>query len=205
MSFENDLKNLKRLFQDSEQQLAEFNEIVPYEHNPNNIYSPKLVNLLLQIGPQIEGVTDLIASKKSLKFESGGVPSRIERINRNGVLSGFKITSLLNGLLFTPFPQKTSWWDTYNNTKHNLSQSQFDITYLSVMDTLAALAALHRLSDAIKGTSTENLEYILDKQYWDKTFEVQIGNQTGTAIGIPPPWKSKTFKISNYFVYNPNC
>jgi len=163
------------------------------------------VNLLLQIGPQIEGVTDLIASKKSLKFNSGGVPSRIKRINRNGVLSGFEITSLLHESLFTPFPQKASWWDTYNKTKHNLAQSQFDITYLSVMDALAALAALHRLSDAINGTSTENLEYVLDKQYWEKTFEIQVRRKTSTAIGIPGPWKSKTFKISNYFVYNPDC
>lgn len=39
------------------------------------------MNLLLQIGPQIEGVTDLIASKKSLKFKRGEVPSRIKKIN----------------------------------------------------------------------------------------------------------------------------
>ncbi len=36
MSFENDLKNLKRLFQDSEQKLKEFNEIASYEHNSND-------------------------------------------------------------------------------------------------------------------------------------------------------------------------
>jgi hypothetical protein len=73
------------------------------------------------------------------------------------------------------------------------------------MDALAALAALYRLSDAINGTSTENLEYVLDKQYWEKTFEIQVRRKTSTAIGIPGPWKSKTFKISNYFVYNPDC
>jgi len=60
------------------------------------------------------------------------------------------------------------------------------------------------ISNATKGASKENLEHILEREYWNKTFEVQIGNQTGTAIGIPGPWKSKTFKISNYFVYAPD-
>ncbi|MCH7561138.1 MAG: hypothetical protein IIC67_07210 [Thaumarchaeota archaeon] len=203
MNFENDLQNLKRLFLDSEQELKKFDEIVPYEHNPNNIYSPKLVNLLLQIGPQIEGVTDLIASKKTLKVQSGGVPSRIEKINHKGVLSRFEITSLLNGALFTPFPQKASWWDTYNNTKHNLSQSQFDITYQSVMNALAALAALHRLADAIKGSAEEHLELILDKQYWQSTFSYLVDNEETTTLGIPNSWKSEIFRISNYFIYAP--
>ena len=203
MSFENDLQNLKRLFGDSEQELKKFNEIVPFEHNPHEIYSPKLVNLLLQIGPQIESLTDLIASKKELRFERGGVPSRIERINHDGVLSGFNITSLQNGLLFTPFPLKSSWWTTYNETKHNLAQSQFDIKYQSVMDALAALAALHRLADAIRGCPEDSLEYILERQYWNKSFEAIVNNGHATAIGIPGPWKSEIFKISNYFVYAP--
>jgi len=204
MSFENDLKNLKRLFQDSEQKLKEFNEIIPIEHNPHPIYSPQLVNLLLQIGPQIEGVTDLIVSKKSLKFERG-VTSRIESINHDGVLSTFQITFILNGALFTPFPLKKEWWTTYNETKHNLAQSQFDIKYQSVLDSLSALAALHRLADAIKGTNEENLEYILEKKYWKKTFDYQSNNpETSRRISavMPGTWKSMLFVISNYFVYS---
>lgn len=206
MGFENDLKNLKRLFQDSQQQLKEFNEIIPIEHNPHPIYSPKLVNLLLQIGPQIEGVTDLITSKKSLKFERG-VTSRIESINHDGVLSTFHITFALNGALFTPFPLKKEWWTTYNETKHHLAQSQFDIKYQSVLDSLSALAALHRLADAIKGTNEENLEYILEKKYWKKTFDYQSNNpETSRRISavMPGTWKSMLFVISNYFVYSPH-
>ena len=206
MSFENDLKNLKRLFQDSQQQLKEFNEIIPIEHNPHHIYSPKLVNLLLQIGPQIEGVTDLITSKKSLKFERG-VTSRIESINHDGVLSNFQITFTLNGALFTPFPLKKEWWTTYNETKHNLAQSQFDITSQSVLDALAALAALHRLADVISKTDEENLEYILEKQYWRKAFDYQ-SNDAETSRRIrattSETWNSILFTISNYFVYSPH-
>lgn len=206
MSFENDLTNLKRLFQDSEQKLKEFNEIIPIEHNPHPIYSPQLVNLLLQIGPQIEGVTDLIVSKKSLKFKRG-VPSKIESINHDGVLSTFQIIFTLNGTLFTPFPLKREWWTTYNETKHNLAQSQFNIKYQSVLDSLSALAALHRLADVIKVTDEENLKYILEKKYWRNEFNYQSYDpETSRRISatMSGTWKSMLFVISNYFIYSPH-
>ena len=206
MSFENDLHNLKRLFADSEQELKKFNEIIPYEHNPVKIYSPKLVNLLLQIGPQIESLTDLIATKKALGFERGGVPARIERINHDSVLSRFEIIFKINGALITPFTLKQKWWTTYNETKHNLAQSQFDITSQSVLDALAALAALHRLADVISKTDEDNLEYILEKQYWRKAFWHQ-SNDAETSRRIrattSETWNSMLFTISNYFVYSP--
>jgi len=113
----------------------------------------------------------------------------------------------LNGSLLTPFPLKQEWWTTYNNTKHDLAQSQFDIKYQSVLDSLSALAALHRLADVIKGTDEENLEYVLEKKYWRSTFDYQSNNSEVSrriSAVIPGTWKSMLFVISNYFVYSPH-
>ena len=186
--------------------MLQFDEIIPFERQTTaKIFSPRLLNMMLVCGPQIEGTVELISECFNFKTSRKDIPELIRKINFEGVLSNFEIVTASHNILFTPFPKNLEWWKTYNDLKHELAEKQSEITYTVVMDALAALAALHRLANAIKGTSTENLEHILDKQYWDKTFEVLIGSQTGSAIGIPPPWKSKTFKISNYFVYNPNC
>ena len=149
MTFEVDLKNLKRLHRDSEKQLLEFNEIVPYEHNPANVYSPKLVNLLLTVGPQIENLTDLIIIQLQLSPEGNGLSSRIKELDKDGVLSSFEITSMPQNTQFHPFTEDFSWWEIYNKTKHDLSRSQFEITYLSVINSLAVLASLHRLANIV--------------------------------------------------------
>jgi len=86
MNFELRLYHLRRLFDDSEIKLQDFNEIIPFQFNPKEIYSPKLVNLMLEIGPQIEDITNLIITELALSDECG-IISRIKEINKNGVLS----------------------------------------------------------------------------------------------------------------------
>jgi len=44
MSFSFEIRELKRIWEDLEKQLLEFNEIVPFEKNPHDVYSPRLVN-----------------------------------------------------------------------------------------------------------------------------------------------------------------
>ena len=206
LSFEYDLGNMKRLQKDSEEQLLNFNEIVPYEQNPSNIYSPKLVNLILQVGPQVENLIDLIMQKFGLTSSRNGVPSRIDSINKKGVLSNLQIVSSPHGLLFTPFTKDLRWWDDYQKTKHDLSKFQFKVTYLSVMQSFAALAGLHRLADAIEKSGANSSDQILDRKNW-KEF---AGVQAGISIDSLPvaldysnvSWKSQLFKIKTYYIYD---
>ncbi len=205
MDFNVNLQNLKRLFSDSEKQLHEFNENIPYEHNPTNVFSPKLVNLILQVGPQIENLTDLMIGKLAITYEGSGLLSRIKTLNKNDVLSKFKIHLKPQLIQFTPFDQKSEWWDLYNALKHDLSESQFKITYLSVMNSMAALASLHRLADVIKISGDEYLTCVLEDKYWSNT--INYAQTNGGGIGglrvrlITPAWESSLFRIENYFVY----
>lgn len=206
MDFRVDLQNLKRLFSDSEKQLQEFNENIPYEHNPNNVFSPKLVNLILQVGPQIENLTDLMLEKLEITSEGNGLLSRIKTLNTNNILSNFQIHLKPQLIQFTPFEQKSEWWQLYNSLKHDLSKSQFEITYLSVMNSMAALASLHRLADVVK-ISDQYLEHVLKNECWQKTFDfpyirtVGGGARGGSRTIVPSAWESLMFRISNYFVY----
>jgi len=207
LDFDVNLKNLKRLFRDSEKQLQEFNESIPYEHNPENVFSPKLVNLILQAGPQIENLTDMMIEKLEITPEGNGLLSRIKTLNKNNVLSNFQIHLKPELIQFTPFDQKSEWWSLYNSLKHDLSKSQFDITYLSVMNSMAALASLHRLADVVKISSSEYLEHVLTEEYWRKTFDFPYsqtfggGAKGGVSRVIPSAWESSLFRIANYFVY----
>ena len=204
MSIDFDLQSLKRLHRDSEKQLLEFNDIIPYEHNPNNLYSPILVNLLLQVGPQVENVTDLLVRDLDLKPDGNGVPSRIREINKSGVLSGFRTYFLAHDTQFTPFTQELEWWDIYNKTKHDLAKSQFEITYGSVMNSMAALASLHRLADAATHCNKEVKMHVSNKEYWNEpTFVVNREwiRQDLQNRSYGYSWRSLAFKITTYFIY----
>lgn len=204
MASDYNLQTLKRLQNDSEKQLLEFNEIIPIEHNSNDVYSPKLVNLMLSVGPQIENVVDIILKELHLEVKEAGVPSRIKVLNQNGVLSNFKITSTTNRLQYTPFNQEFTWWNTYNNTKHDLAEKQFKITYLSVMESLAVLAGLHRLADVVIRCNDEQRKHVLEKDYWRNSMNYQgsdLLTESQLHKIIPPSWTSSLFQIHNYFVY----
>ena len=201
MSFETNLKNLKRLFADSEKRLHEFNETIPYEHNPTEVFSPILVNLILQVGPQIENLTDMMMEKLDITPEGNGLLSRIKTLNKNNVLSNFQIHLKPELIQFKPFDQKSEWWSLYNSLKHDLSKSQFDITYLSVMNSMAALASLHRLADVVRICNSDYLEHILTEEYWHATFGGGGGGKGGVSLVLPSAWESSLFRIANYFVY----
>lgn len=203
MSFESNLASLKRLQYDSEKHLLEFNEIIPYEHNPEDVYSPRLVNLILQLGPQVENIIDLIVKKLQLKPQGSGTPSRIKEINKTGILSKLRIISIPHQLQFTPFTDKLEWWDDYQYTKHDLSKFQFKVTYSAVMNSASALAGFHKLADTIKIADAQNtLDKIFDKNNWkdyQKEKHVWAVSISEIEAGLPI-WQSSVFRISTYYI-----
>ncbi|MFZ1076403.1 MAG: hypothetical protein WAN47_03110 [Nitrosotalea sp.] len=196
--FQADLENLGKLHNDLEKQMLNFDEVVPYERQrTGEIYSPRLLNMMLVCGAQIEAVTRLISSRCNIIID-GGIPALIRKINEKTVLSNFKIVSILHKLQFTPFTRDLEWWEAYNELKHELKEKQFKITYTTVMDTFAALAALHCLADQLRGISNDDISKVLDRQNW-------ISNSTIVVISGGDPnamfWKSLLFQIQQ--IYRP--
>ena len=107
--FQFDLENLKKLHTDLEKQMLQFDEVVPYERQRTaHIYSPRLLNMMLVCGAQIEAVTRLISRRCNFVEQNGGIPSLIREINKKLVLSKFTIVSIPHRLLFTPFGNELS-------------------------------------------------------------------------------------------------
>ena len=70
--------------------MIKFDEVLPYGRQKiSEIYSPRLVNMMLACCPQIESITKLISQK--CNFPDDSVPNMIQKINEKGVLSHFEI------------------------------------------------------------------------------------------------------------------
>ena len=164
-SYEFHLSNLRKLYVDLEKQMLKFDEILPYERQKTSeIYSPRLLNMMLACCPQIEATTKLISQK--CKFSEKSVPGLIQKINEKNVLSNFKIISIPHKLMFKPFTGELSWWNAYNKLKHELTENQFELTYSKVMCAFAALTALHHLADFLNTNNDEHVQQILDENTW---------------------------------------
>ena len=163
--YEFPLRNLEKLYVDLEKQMLKFDEVLPYgRQNTSEIYSPRLVNMMLACGPQIESITKLISQK--CNFPDKPVPNMIQKINEKGVLSHFEIFSIPHKLLFTPFTRDLSWWTAYNKLKHGLTKKQFELTYSDVMDAFSALTALYCLANSLSTDNDKYVQQILDKKTW---------------------------------------
>ncbi len=164
-AFEYNLSNLQKLYRDLEKQMLKFDEILPYERQETGkIYSPRLLNMMLACGPQIEAITKLIIDLCDLP--RGNMPNSIKMINKKAGLGALVITSTVHKLGFTPFTSDLAWWTAYNKLKHDLNIKQFKLPYSTVMNTFAALAALHCLAEQIKIGNKEQIQETLNVKNW---------------------------------------
>lgn len=185
-----ELQNLKKLHLDLEKQMLNFDEIIPFERQRTaEIYSPRLLNMMLVCGAHIESVTKLIS--RGCDFNYVDLRKSIRIINKKGVLSNFIIISIPHELAFTPFTNGLEWWESYNELKHELQEKQFKITYIRVMDALATLAALHCLAEKIVSVSNEMIDQVLEPKNWIKP-EIFIFRDVNYQLKT---WKSLLFKI----------
>src|SRR5689334_10341647 len=108
-----ELQNLQKLHLDLEKQMLNFDEIVPFERQRTaEIYSPRLLNMMLVCGAHIESVTKLISRRCDFNYPD--LRTAIRTINKKGVLSNFGIISIPHELVFTPFTDSLEWWESYN-------------------------------------------------------------------------------------------
>lgn len=163
--FKFQLEELQKLHTDLEKQMQNFDEVLPYERQRTaEIYSPRLLNMMLVCGSHIEAVTRLIANK--CNFIDGGIPSRIRQINEKSVLTNFKIVSIPHQIQFTPFLGEFVCWDAYNELKHDLVDKSHKIVYTTVIDAFAALAGLHCLAEKLSSCFDKDIPNILDAKQW---------------------------------------
>lgn len=196
---QNDLENLQKLHVDLEKQMLNFDEVIPFERQRTaQIYSPRLLNMMLVCGVQIESITKLVSRRCSFNYDN--LRSSIHTINEKAVLSNFKIVSIPHKLQFTPFTNDLEWWESYNELKHELQEKQFKITYTRVMDAFAALAALHCLADQLLIVFVEDISKVLDRQNW-KSDSTVITISGGDPYAVF--WKSLLFRIKNIYEYSP--
>lgn len=202
MSFEFEFLTMKRIWESLEQQLVMFDNVVPFERNPHDVYSPNLVNIMLGAGPQIEGMLRSITKELEINTKKDGIPSMIQKLNASGMLSKLCISSLSHGLLFTPFIGEFTWWESYNRTKHDMPKAMFDIRYQQVMDSMAALFAFHKLADVML-RFPERYSEVLNSGNWVTPMENiydKNGNYEGQKeIETKETWRSKAFKTTTYF------
>jgi len=201
-TFKYNLNNLTKLQTDLEKQMLQFDEIIPFERQTTaKIFSPRLLNMMIVCGPQVEAVTELICKRCNIDVpEKKNVPELIKKINSKAVLSNFEIVSLLHNLLFTPFTRDLEWWQTYNRLKHELAEQQSKITYTVVMDGLAALAGLHFLAHSLTSVRDEAIPKILDRENWLSSEELKKISPSVSGQN-EKFWHTLLFKVNNS--YNP--
>ncbi|CDI04944.1 hypothetical protein [Candidatus Nitrosotenuis uzonensis] len=205
-----ELGNLQKLHTDLEKQMMKFDEIIPFERQTTAmIFSPRLLNMMLACGPQIESMTKLIAKRCNIDaFDivddagtkwSKSVPKLIQEINSKAVLAKFRIVSKPHLLLFTPFTLHLEWWQDYNNLKHGLSTNQFKINYTVVMNALAALSALHCIADKLMGYSDDDIPQVLDAKNWvNDEYFIKIANLDKTST-VNHSWESLLFQVDAFY------
>lgn len=174
------LWDLQKLHEDIEKQLLKFDEIIPYEKQTSaEIFSPRLLNMMLSCCPQIEAITKLISERCDFPLNETNnenndrkkpisVPKLIKKINENGVLSNLFLQVKMHdyGAGFTPFEQGMKWWQKYADLKHGLTFKHTEINYTHVMEAFTALAGLHCIASMIERFYNYDPLDILDKNNW---------------------------------------
>ncbi|MFM7797101.1 MAG: hypothetical protein ACKO7N_10095 [Candidatus Nitrosotenuis sp.] len=197
-----ELANLEKLHIDLEKQMLTFDEIVPFERQTTaKIFSPRLLNIMLVCGAQIEAVTDLIVRRCNIeqkyvykgKKKEKSVTQLIKDIDAHAVLSKMEIVSKSHEVLFSPF--HLDWWAKYNELKHELSTKHLQINYTTVMDSLAALSGLYCLAKKLLFVQDEVINDVLDHKSWRLSEMFVPYDRFGRKIR-PQPWESLIFRVN---------
>ncbi|AIF84156.1 hypothetical protein NTE_02101 [Candidatus Nitrososphaera evergladensis SR1] len=171
---EKDIELMQRMYLEAERQFVEFNFIVPYVDNDDQVYSPRLVSLLQVIGSQIDGILKILAGllsidvKRVTKKKQPAFTDYTQVIDRHGLLSVQQIRFKENGKVLTPFKfdssHTTDWRKALNDTKHELPKGAYSGQYGHVVNSIAALAILHELVNT--ATHDDFRPYILNSKNW---------------------------------------
>jgi hypothetical protein len=175
-AFREVIAEMARLYEDTERQFLSFNRIIPYSHNPGEVYSPRLYTILQSCSAQIISMMDSLTSflfedtfhsRSRRRQKTFGF--YYERLNKEGMLSVQKLAPKEKvTMIITPFKVSEGvtprWWQAYNDTKHDLPHGAYIGTLENVLNALGALTILHDICQWIFRTSARNS--ILRKENW---------------------------------------
>ncbi len=180
-----DLIEMQRQYHNSEYEFLQFNEIIPFNRNPLDIYSPKLVNLSLYLGPQILGMFEIIKQQTGVTC-SDEFPSYYKALNVNSLLSSQGVILSGSKVVYRPFPNNNpKWWQAYNKIKHKMPVGIFQATFENIINMIGGLFILHHIADVCqRDLPTYHRANVLDSDNWLKVHTVgqYIYYKDGTGI-----------------------
>lgn len=205
----NELLEMQKLYTNLEYEFLLFNEIIPYAHNPIDVYSPKLVNILQSIGPQIYGMFKMMTDQLDIQSKNFKFPDYFDSINNHTLLSNQSIILIETNQILEPFEENKTdydWWNAYNKVKHELPKGIFETKYKDVIYSLGALYILHHIADTIQRNKNPIIEDadITDSINWLSVLTKgdYIYYKTDTAISsiLNETFQSRVFSIGKRFL-----
>jgi hypothetical protein len=187
--YEDRLSKMQRLHKELEDAFLEVNKIIPYDQNNREVYSPRFVFILQDASRQVDGMLKLLyrrlepilpasaTAKISAKIAKKRRPDFLDyysALNYKGMLKAQKLALReYSPRVITPFVLTTQnspqWWQAYNDTKHELPDGETFGKLGFVIDSLAAVAALHDIAELI--LNDKQLQPALDGSKWQDNEE----------------------------------
>jgi hypothetical protein len=164
---------MRDLHRDLEKQFLSFDELVPYNHNPDDVYSPRLYSILqgtcAQVISLMQNIVAELNSKNISSLWQAKFKDYYDFLNIKGVLSlqvvspKKKFDKIMTPFALNKYPVP-DWWNDYNTTKHELPSGAYVGIMGNVLNALGALAILHDIADLVMKNRT--LSTLLDGNKW---------------------------------------
>ncbi len=164
------------LYMTTERQFIDFDEIVPHDRNPDNVYSPRLYSILQSSGSQVDGLFRAIVHEMSLCAKTENVPGFYDALNSKGLLPNLKVLTRRSHRRLQPFTTNPpDWWKAYNYSKHNLPEGLYEVNLGRTLDALGGVFILLYIGLACLGRTTLGTnvinrtdfpDWILDATLW---------------------------------------
>lgn len=161
MEYIETVSEMRKLHTYSEMQFLSFNKIVPYNHNPTEVYSPRLYSILQDSCAQVISILDLVTKRLNLSRNRNSKGINQEKfgeffrlLNEKQMLSIQNVAPIeKTDMTISPFKFRKQnvpkWWQDYNDTKHDLPKGAYVGTIRNVMNALAAVTILHYIAERL--------------------------------------------------------
>ncbi len=181
------------LFQILENDVVDFLTYIPLEYylgdKRSEIYSPRLAELLIRIGSQIDIYFrnwSVVQQNNPTKKTEELTFQNYKSINNVYRLEEKEIKILATDEIIKPFENWTkrdpNWWASYNNVKHNGFFHKKEGNLINVIESLAALFLLNCLHEE---TENKLIKYGY-KQIYSRVEAPSYFTISSQLFGIPP-------------------
>jgi len=198
------MQEMQALHQDLEDRFLSFNKVVAFNHNPDEVYSPRLYSVLQGASSQVISMMQLLTSElklyKSQKQEKFHFYYKL--LNSEGMLSKQIICPKKDTRrIMAPFQiyenETPKWWKKYNDSKHDLPKGAYQGTIGNVLGAMGALAILHDIAEQAEKMNEPNM--LLDGSKWVVYSDDIISNNARLKLKAESDFKSKIFFFLRHF------